>query len=93
MTQWLDPDIGFHEIRERRGAQDCKIIFCETDIYYICPDKNSVAIERREYFHWTQTQINCVLDICGGDTLFILTPSTNFSTVEKTMIAMRNLHD
>ena len=50
MTQWLDPDIGFHEIRERRGAQDCKIIFCETDIYYICPDKNSVAIERREYF-------------------------------------------
>ena len=31
---------------------------------------------------WTQTQINCVLDICGGDTSFILTPSsTNFSTV------------
>ena len=24
---------------------------------------------------------------------YILTPSTNFSTVEKTMMVMRNLHD
>ena len=33
VTQWLDPDIGFHEIRERRGAQDCKIIFLRNVIF------------------------------------------------------------
>ena len=82
MTQWLDPDIGFHEIRERRGAQDCKIIFCETDIYYICPDKTVLPLKEGNIFKiWTQTQINCVRDICGGDTSFIFTQSTNFSTV------------
>ena len=33
VTQWPDPDIGFHEIRERRGAQDCKIIFLRNVIF------------------------------------------------------------
>ena len=75
-----------HWIPRNKGAEGGSRLqnhFSAKRIYIIYVQiKTMLPLKEGNIFKiWTQTQINCVLDICGGDTSFILTTSTNFSTV------------